>query len=168
MNDDQSLSRIGRTMFLFVWIIIFAGFFLFFYFYGQNNTTPELSSARELILRADKNGHYWIDGSLNNLPVRFLVDTGATLVAIPQNIADKLPIKGRYPMTIYTANGEITGSLTRIPELKFGEFTLHDVKAVITPASDTVVLLGMNVLAQFNITQEDKRLILKNNPSNLQ
>jgi aspartyl protease family protein len=161
MSDDQ-YSRAGRFMFLLVWIILFFGLFSFFYYYNKSENTVYVANHSVYALSADQEGHYRIKGRINDYPVEFLVDTGATLVAIPQSIAEKLHIKGRYPITISTASGEVTGSLTRIEQLSFGEFNLKDVKAVIIPgASDETVLLGMNVLSQFDIKQEDKQLILK-------
>lgn len=161
MADDQ-YARIGRIMFLLVWIILFSGLFLFFYYYDKSDSTVYVANRSEFILSADKDGHYRIKGSINDHLVDFLVDTGATLVGIPEHLAKKLEIKGRYPITISTANGEVTGSLTRLQHLSFGEFKLNDIKAVIIPgANDDEVLLGMNVLSQFNIEQQDKKLMLK-------
>ncbi|BCA96313.1 aspartyl protease [Legionella antarctica] len=163
MSNDQ-YDRTGRIMFLFVWIILFAGLFLFFYYHQKSENTVYSSNHTEMILSADKEGHYHIKGRINEYPVEFLVDTGATLVAIPQALADRLHIRGRYPIKMFTANGEVTGSLTRLKQLSVGEFILKDVKAVIIPGNDnSLVLLGMNVLSQFNMVQQDMRLILKRN-----
>lgn len=148
-------------MFLLVWAIIFVGLLLFFYSYEQSDSKVTVSTQTEYVLTADKSGHYHIKGKINGRDVAFLVDTGATLVGIPKNIADKLQISGRYPITISTANGQVSGSLTRLEQLSFGEFVLYDVKAVIMPSSDDRVLLGMNVLSQFNISQDEQHLILK-------
>lgn len=161
MSDEQ-YTRAGRSMFLIAWIILFALLFVFFYYYEKNDSVVFKASHSEFILSADGEGHYRIKGQINDSPVQFLVDTGATLVAIPQNVAERLHISGRYPITMTTANGEITGSLTRLKTLSFGEFTLNDVKAVIIPKSeDDMVLLGMNVLSQFSIEQQNKKLVLK-------
>jgi len=161
MSDEQ-YARTGRFMFLFVWIIIFVGLFLFFYYQGNSKSKVLISTQQEYVLTADRSGHYVVSGRINDYPVEFLVDTGASFVAIPQAIADKLHISGRYPMSLSTANGVITGSLTRVAEISFGAFTLYDVKAVIIPGNDDdTVLLGMNVLEHFNITQSKKKLILR-------
>ncbi|MDP3267776.1 MAG: retropepsin-like aspartic protease [Legionella sp.] len=160
MSDEQ-YNRTGRFMFLIVWIILFAGLFLFFYYYENPVTPAHVINHNEYQLTADKRGHYYIKGRINDLSVNFLVDTGATLVAIPQNLAKRLNVTGRYPITISTANGEVTGSLTRLQSLSFGEFTINDVKAVIIPTNDDEVLLGMNVLSKFSIMQDQNRLILK-------
>lgn len=161
MNDEQ-YARTGRAMLLIAWIIFFVGMFLFFYYYENSESKVYLSSTSELAISAGRDGHYRIKGSINEYPVEFLVDTGASLVALPEKLAEKLNISGRYPVTIETANGEVTGSLTRLDKLSFGEFKLEDVKAVIIPgAEDDTILLGMNVLSRFHIVQQDKKLIIK-------
>lgn len=160
MSDEQFV-RTGRIMFLLVWIIIFIGLFLFFYYYGDAKSKVIIANQHEYVLTANAEGHYMISGRINNYPVDFLVDTGASFVAIPQNIANKLNITGRYPISLTTANGTVTGSLTRVEELSFGAFTLYNVKAVIIPNEDDTVLLGMNVLEHFNLTQSKKKLILQ-------
>jgi aspartyl protease family protein len=162
MSDEQ-YARTGRFMFILVWIIIFIGLFLFFTYHGSQSSRVLVASHHEFSLTADTQGHYFIEGRINEYPVTFLIDTGATLVAIPQPIADKLHLTGKYPVSLSTANGEITGFLTRVEQISFGAFTVYDVKAVIIPdRDDDTVLLGMNVLSRFNITQSKKRLILTN------
>ena len=161
MSDEQ-YAKTGRVMFLLVWIIIFISLFLFFFYQGTSEGTVLISNQREFVLGADKQGNYFIKGRINGHDVRFLVDTGASLVAIPQNLADNMQLIGRYPVTMSTANGEVTGSLTRVEQLSFGAFTLKDVKAVIIPnANDDTVLLGMNVLSRFTLTQQGRKLIIK-------
>lgn len=155
-------ERVGRRMLFVAWLLFFGLLFAFFYFYerpAKNNWQIQKGS---IVIKADKQGHYMIDGNINGQAVSFIIDTGATLVAIPENVAEKLGLRRLYPITVKTANGEVTGSLTRIDTLIFGQFTLHDVKAIIGPASgDRMVLLGMNVLSQFTITQQDHRLEIK-------
>ncbi|SNV47636.1 Aspartyl protease [Legionella lansingensis] len=151
-------------MFLVVWLIFFGLLFLFFYSYqGAEQSEYQIASGG-ITISPDKQGHYYLDGYINHQPVRFLIDTGATLIAVPQNLATSMNLRGRYPITIKTANGEVTGFLTRLEEISFADFKLHNVKAVIVPADDEeLVLLGMNVLSQFHLSQEGKRLILKRN-----
>lgn len=163
MSNEQ-YDRTARVMFLIVWMILFVGLFLFFYYHEKSDSPVYIANRSEMILSADQGGHYRVKGKINEQPVEFFVDTGATLVGIPKAVADRLHIKGRYPISMSTANGEVTGFLTRLEQLSFGEFVLHDVKAVIMPGSDDeLVLLGMNVLSQFNIVQQDKKLVLKRN-----
>jgi len=161
MNDQQH-SRAGWIMILLAWIIVFAGLLFFFSWSRPSGSKVYSATSSEYIVGADLQGHYFIKGQINQHPVTFLVDTGATLVAIPQNLADKMQLVGRASITMSTANGDVDGSLTRLGTLDFGQFNLKNVKAVIMPKDeDETVLLGMNVLSCFNIVQENNRLILK-------
>jgi len=155
-------ERVGRRMLFVAWLLFFGLLFAFFYFYERPAKNTYQIKNGAMIINADRQGHYVLDGTIDEQAVEFIVDTGATLVAIPENVAEKLGLRHLYPITVKTANGEVTGSLTRIDTLTFGQFTLHNVKAIIAPASnDRLILLGMNVLSQFTITQQDHRLEIK-------
>ena len=91
----------------------------------------------------------------------FMIDTGASDVAIPKVLADKMGVKGRYPVTIETASGEVEGLLTRVDSLSFGHFTLNNVKVVVMPSDSHTVLMGMNVLKKFSISQNQGKMIIK-------
>lgn len=161
MNDEQYV-RTGRTMFIATWLIFFIILFLFFHYYAQESGSGYSVQQGQLILDADRQGHYKMTGHINDKPVHFLLDTGATLVAIPEDLAKQLHLTARYPVGLQTAGGPITGMLTRLDKLEFGQFTLRNVKAVIIPGGhDNKVLMGMNVLNQFDIMQKNKQLIIK-------
>lgn len=161
--NDNSHQRSGRIMFILAWVMVFGLLFVFFHFQQQASMTrAEEMKHGKLILTADRQGHYRVKGRINRTSTDFMVDTGATMVAIPKDLANKLNLAGRYPVTMKTAAGEVTGYLTRIEQLSFGDFQFNNVKAVIMEQSnDNLVLLGMNVLSEFKISQDNKKLILE-------
>lgn len=160
--SDKQYSQAGRSMFIIAWLFVFLLMFLFFRYYDGSDHGSYQVNRGTVEISSGKDGHYYIKGTINEHPVEFLVDTGASTVAVPQKLAEQLHLQGRYEISVSTASGEVTGSLTRINQLSFGEFNLTDVKAVIVPGSeDDTILLGMNVLAKFNLSQENKRLIIK-------
>lgn len=149
------MTKLGGFMMLVAWLIFFAtAVFLF----SSKKTAPVISNNKIII--SYSNNHYRIAGEINGHEVNFLLDTGASLVAIPRNIAKKLKLTGRYPITINTANGKSQGMLTRVAKLSFGKFILHNIGVVILAQDADEVLMGMNVLKLFNITQRDKKLII--------
>ncbi|ARG96726.1 retropepsin-like aspartic protease family protein [Legionella micdadei] len=161
MNNKQH-AQTGRLMFIIAWLIFFMLLFTFFYYYNQNEQGSYRIEHGTVTITPDAEGHYRIDGSIDDYPVRFMIDTGASLVAIPQELATQLGLQGRYAINLQTAGGEVTGYLTRLKKLSFAGFTLNNIKAVIIAGGeDNEVLLGMNVLSQFNLSQQDKRLIIK-------
>lgn len=162
MTDEKPPLDLGRSMYLITWLLAFFLFFLFFYYY-KNATPPEYSVKGGLLsIPVDNSGHFRIKGSINGQEIIFLIDTGATIVGIPQNIANDLQLPSLYPITMKTAAGEVSGSLTRLNQLQFGNFTLNNVKAaIVADTASQEVLLGMNVLSDFVILQENNQLIIK-------
>lgn len=119
---------------------------------------------QELTLIADGGGHYRSNGSINGKPVRFLVDTGATLVAMGPSDAAKAGIdyknKGKAGLT-QTANGTAVSWRVKLNAVKIGTITLNDVDGAVTSADMPEVLLGMSFLSRMETRQEGDKLTLK-------
>lgn len=159
---DQQYKQAGRSMFIIAWLIVFVLMFLFFQYYNGAEKSSYQINQGVVRITPDSSGHYYIKGRINEHPVEFLIDTGASLVAIPQKLATQFKLKGRYTVALKTAGGEVSGSLTRLQQLSFAGFNLTDVKAVIIPSSgDETILLGMNVLSKFNLSQQNRQLVIK-------
>jgi len=113
-----------------------------------------------ILLPRAADGHYYLDGMVEGQPVRFMVDTGATGVAIPAELARQL---GHYqgPEVISsTANGQAIGYAVRAARLTFGPFSAHDVDVAALPALDKP-LLGMSLLQSLEIRQTAAGLELR-------
>lgn len=115
-----------------------------------------------LVMKQSNNGHYFVDGSINDQNINFVIDTGASVVTIPQQMANAAGLVCQRDMMLQTANGVIRTCLTVIRKLKFGSFTLTNVQASIAPNLGQP-LLGMNVLNQFRVEQDsgEMRLLMK-------
>lgn len=113
----------------------------------------------------DSRGSYFVDGLINGQSVRFLVDTGASSIAMSEVHAARLGIQHRVdgrPIAVGTASGDAIGHLVNLRSLSVNGFQLTDVKAVVIEGdSPRNVLLGMNVLSRFDIDQRENLLILR-------
>ncbi len=117
-------------------------------------TAPVLES---VAITADVRGHFTADGQVNGMPVRFMVDTGASLVSLPASEAQRLSLdykKGQKAL-MGTANGTVPGYLIKLDTLRVGSVTLHGVDAVVLdgPGFDSP-LLGMSALNRLNMKRE--------------
>jgi len=133
---------------------------------NQNlNANVTSSGVREVVLQRNRDGHYVASGLINGKQVEFMLDTGASDVSIPGDIADALRLKRGQPATYSTANGYITSYLTRISSLDLGGIELHDIRASINPhmGGDTI-LLGMSFLKHLEFTQRGDTLIIRQYP----
>ena len=134
------------------------------------NSEPEFNETdngiREVVLQRNRQGHYVANGTINGVPVTFLLDTGATDVAIPAAIARKARLKQGYINQAATANGIIQVYSTTLDELQLGNIRLHDIKASITPSmGGETILLGMSALKQVEFTQRGSNLTLRQIPA---
>ena len=137
-------------------------------FYGYTegelnpNRAPQVSGSGEIVLKRNRMGHFTAGGSINGQPVVFLVDTGATQISVPLELAEKLALKRGLPIQLMTAAGPSRGYMTRLESVELASFTLKDASAIIAEGLHAeTVLLGMNFLRQLEITQRGDELILR-------
>ena len=105
----------------------------------------------ETIIPLAPDGHYWLVANVNGVPVRFLVDTGATLTALSTSDAARAglePRAGGLPVMLGTANGTVTAELTTVTSLSFGNIEARGLDAVIAPNLGQTNVLGMNFLSR--------------------
>ncbi|KSR38915.1 retropepsin-like aspartic protease family protein [Pseudomonas aeruginosa] len=173
MRQGAPGQRLGRIMLVLAWI---AGLALATRYFGlwedrqrNPNQTPQSIHGDgyvELRLASSRQGHYLLNGQVNGEAVTFLLDTGATQVAVPQALAERLALERGAPITLSTANGRATGWRTRLDRLQLGDIRLSGVAALIVPGMDgDEVLLGMSALKQLEFTQRDGTLVLRQNIS---
>lgn len=117
------------------------------------------------ILKDSRADGYFVDGLINGQPVRFLVDTGATKIAMSERHAARLGIRHRVDgirIGVGTASGDAIGHRVSLRSVSIGGMRLSDVKAVVIDGdSPRNILLGMNVLGQFEMDQRENLLILR-------
>ena len=120
----------------------------------------QIDNKKSLIVKSNRYGHYLINGKINGIPVKFAVDTGATTVAVPTDIAKKANLKKIKPVKMCTPAGTAITSSTVIPSLTFGPFHLKNFEGIFVSSELQFVLLGSNALKNFNITQKNGTMII--------
>ncbi len=115
----------------------------------------EIIGNGKLELKQTREGHYFSSGSINGSPVVFMIDTGATIIAISAEIAARAGIKKCSPHLVTTASGKVQACAATAAEITFGAFKLTNTAVSILPDMPGEALLGMNVLRNFHIEQID-------------
>tara|TARA_R110002050_G_scaffold269917_2_gene412646 strand:+ start:193537 stop:194058 length:522 start_codon:yes stop_codon:yes gene_type:complete len=125
----------------------------------QLNVTTNEYGNKEVILERNRYGHYVASGKINDQSVEFLLDTGATLVAIPEHIAVQLNLKKGQPFQSQTANGSSQSYATTIDKLALGDIIMTNVPASISSGMEfDEILLGMSFLKHLHLSQQGKQL----------
>jgi aspartyl protease family protein len=169
-TDPLAHRHLGRVMIIAAWVVGLV--LLVILFQGvldsQRNPNREPSSrigrggAAEVVLVQNRAGHYVASGRVNGRPVTFLLDTGATQVAVSRDLADALGLDRGPAVSTQTANGPVTAWTTRLDRIELGAISLRGVRAVILPTlpSDEV-LLGMSFLKRLELIQRGQTLTLR-------
>ena len=131
-----------------------------------DDTSATFADGGEIVLTRAADGHYYAPGNADGAALRFLVDTGATVVALTESDAELL---GHYlnpgELTVVGrgVSGEVRGKAIMIDRLSVGDISADKVPAVIIPEGLPVSLLGQSFLSRVaHVTISDNRMTLKN------
>ena len=158
--------RGGAAMLAFGWLLAVGLVFWFFYGFTEReanpNPKPEATPAGEVILQRNRAGHFVASGEINGERVTFLLDTGATQVAVPMALAKKLKLVLGPPVQLQTAAGPARGYMTRLESVRLASIELKNVSGIVAEGlAPDLVLLGMNFLRRLEIVQRGDELILR-------
>jgi aspartyl protease family protein len=158
----------GMTALAWIAIMVFVALYFDDLLDRQNN--PNRSPSTEYVednirlvtLQRNRYGHYVTAGKVNGQDVVFMLDTGATGVAIPDHVAKRLNINRGSAFRVNTANGTTVAYQTQLNTVSVGDIKLTNVQGAITPAyKSDEILLGMSFLKYVEFTQRGDTLILK-------
>lgn len=117
----------------------------------------------QIMLAAGPGGHFVTSGSINGRAVRFVVDTGATTIAMGEADAKRIGLdytRGQRGM-VRTANGDVPAYRVSLREVRVGDVTVYNVDATVVPASMEVMLLGNSFLSRFQMRRDADILVLE-------
>ena len=163
------ISRAGMSMTVIAWIIFLAMLFGVFDYLVSQRTNPNQNIVttidgyqKEIVLQRNVYGHYVSNGTINGNTVVFLLDTGASDIAIPESIADEIGLEKGRDIFVKTANGNTRAYRTRLDSVALGDITLYDLNAtILTNITGREILLGMNFLKHLEIVQKGKTLTIR-------
>lgn len=132
---------------------------------GQHSVSSgnDTREAAIVTLSADSAGHFSTVGTINGAPVRFLVDTGATLIAMGKKDADRANVdyqKGQPAMAM-TANGMARIWKVTLNSVRVGDVMLNQVDAAVHEQDLPIVLLGMSFLNRMEMKRDGQSMTLK-------
>ncbi len=157
-------------MIAMMWVLLLI---LLVYFFGEAierklNPNQALTTRyigeniREVTLQRNNQGHYITNGQINGSEVVFMLDTGATGVAVPAHIAREVGLKKGPAIEIHTANGRATGYISNLDRIGIDGIQMENIRAVINPNDNSdMILLGMTFLKEIEFTQRGDELILR-------
>jgi iron donor protein CyaY len=120
---------------------------------------PTFTGDGSMEVQRQANGHFYLPGTIENVPVTFMVDTGASVTSISSDLARQVGIRNCKEVQFQTANGAATGCIALVPRMTLGNFALENITVAVMPNMETN-LLGANVLRHFQVSQSDSSMLI--------
>jgi aspartyl protease family protein len=170
-NDPNrpTSDKFGRNMVFLSWILALVLFTFLAQDWLDGAYNPNRSLAtrdssggeQQIVLKRNRYGHYVSSGRINGQPATFLLDTGATDVVIPEELAEDYGLQRGPAYQSQTANGVIRVYSTLLDTIELGAIRLYNIQAAINPHMDgDEILLGMSFLKYLKFNQQGDELII--------
>lgn len=160
-SDLPSGLKWGPLGIVVFWAFVMGGLYLAMTHYLKPEPVM-VSAAGDLIIPRDRDGHFYAAGSINERPVTFLVDTGASLVTVSDALATAAGLGRGEPTVFQTANGALKGRTVQDVSVSVGPLTVSGIRVGVGLVGDRQgkALLGQSFLARFDITLTKDQMIL--------
>ena len=120
-------------------------------------------AGKELHVKMSSDGHFWVAATVNGVPRRMLIDSGATVTAISQSTARAAKVdtgSGLAPIVLQTANGAAPAETGKVDELRVGNIVARNLRIVTSPGLGRLDVLGMNFLSKLQSWRVEGRTLI--------
>jgi len=157
----SSRVPMGHISVLVIWVAIFTLVYLYF----DTQQKPIIAIAKEgtrgeIVIPRSSDGHYYVQGAINGYPIDFMVDTGASVVAISHALARAANLPSGTPANFSTAGGMVAGEIVSGQTIEAGGIRVNGLSVSVGLHSD-MALLGQNFLRKLDVIQSNDQLILR-------
>jgi aspartyl protease family protein len=119
---------------------------------------------QEIAIPAARDGHYYLEGAINGVALTFMIDTGATYVAVGEDFARKARLPEGITGYFSTANGTVEGKIVKDQVVEAEDFKVSGLSVAVTPLGGNKGLLGQNFLRRFEVSQSAGVMRLRQAP----
>ena len=164
-HNTVSLLRWGTLGILAFWLAVMAGLYLAMDYVRQPRAAV-VAADGALVIARGSDGHFRVAGSINGQPVRFMVDTGASLIAVSDALAQQAGLQGGQVTQFRTANGVRQGRVVAAQSVAVGAFVVSGLRVGTGYTGEAAgdALLGQNFLQHFDVQMQRDRMVLRPHP----
>jgi aspartyl protease family protein len=164
--SPRTTARTGAFAITLVWLVVAAALYVGFKWLearDRQHLQPYEGSAGELVIPRYPDGHFYVAGEVNRVPVLFLVDTGASAVSVSETLARQAQLPSGRSVTLRTANGERPGELVHGIPVRAGHLALNDTTVIsgLVGMGPQQALLGQSFLKHFDIELRQREMVLR-------
>jgi aspartyl protease family protein len=162
--EERAISptKTGLIPMMIFWCVVMGLLYLLMTHYLKPRQAQVLANG-DLVIQRSPDGHFYTTGHINGQEVKFMVDTGATLVSVSESFARKAMIQGGVPITFNTANGTQPGRVVEGVGVAIGPVSVTNVKVGVglRLGADDEALLGQSFLSKFDISMNKNQMVLQ-------
>lgn len=161
-SNAVSPTKTGLIPMMIVWCVVMGLLYLGMTHYLKPKQATVLANG-DLVINRSQDGHFYTTGTINGREAKFLVDTGASLVSVSEKFAQKALIRGGFPTTFKTANGERPGHVVDGVGVSIGPVSATNIKVGvgISGGDENDALLGQSFLSKFDISVIKNQMVLR-------
>lgn len=166
LSTPAQTVRRGAWAVSLVWMLIAAALYFGFQWLDQRqrqHLQAYEGSAGELVIPRHRDGHFYVDGEINRVPLRFLIDTGASAVSISTAQAAQAQLPAGQPITVSTANGQRAGQRIHGVPVRAAHLAWNDTTVItgLDLPDPQQALLGLSFLQHFDIELRQHEMVLR-------
>ena len=164
-RSTRSFMRWGTLGILVFWLVVMAGLYLVMEQVRQPRAAVVAADGALTIPRG-RDGHFRVAGSINGQPVVFMVDTGASVIAVTDALAQQAGLEGGEVTQFRTANGMRPGRVVVAQSVVVGPLRVSGLRVGTGYTGEAVgdALLGQNFLQHFDVQMQRDRMVLRPHP----
>ena len=164
-HSTRSLLRWGTLGILAFWLVVMAGLYVAMDYVRQPRAAV-VAADGALVIPRGSDGHFRVAGSINGQPVRFMVDTGASLIAVTDALAQRAGLVGGQVTQFRTANGVRQGRVVVAQSVAVGPLVVSGLRVGTGYTGEAAgdALLGQNFLQHFDVQMQRDRMLLRPHP----
>jgi aspartyl protease family protein len=164
----SQLNRFAPLGIICFWALLTLG--AYFAFNEFFKPVPQvISGSGDLVITRSRDGHFYADGTINGSPVRFLLDTGASLVVVSEPFAKSVGLLSGEPTTFKTTNGDLAGYIAKDATVSVGTLSVSRLRVGVglrgldgdSGSAMRGALLGQNFLSKFDVTMGKDQMTLR-------
>jgi aspartyl protease family protein len=161
-KKSPSPAQTGLIPMMIFWCVLMGLLYLLMTHYLKPKQA-QVRSNGDLVIERSSNGHFYTLGTINGQEVKFMVDTGASLVSISDAFAHQAGLRGGTPTTFSTANGSRPGRMVEGVKIAIGPVSVSNVRVGVglQLGDDNEALLGQSFLSKFDITMGKNQMVLR-------
>lgn len=147
-----------------IWIALLAAIYVVIDARLQPKVATATGASTEISIPRSRDGHFYVAGKINGQAVAFMVDTGASTVAVSRVTARRLGLPPGRAVAVGTAGGMVRGEEVAGQALALGGIVVRDVRILVLPDMPGEALLGQNVLRHLVVEQSAGAMVLRARP----